>query len=217
MMRYADPYACPDCRSPLPPDSVGCPRCALPLRGPLATDLLSTLQRADSILDQLRASRISVGSPASAPSMTAGLPTAPLLPAAPPRRTGLRTASVPKILLSLGAVCLLVAAVIFLAVAWSVLGVGGRTAVLVTLTLLAGGVGTWLGTRGLRLAAESLTTVSLGLLALDVIGADNAGWLGDLSVSALTCAVGGTVGFAALALALTPSRLVAAQVIATIG
>ena len=49
----------------------------------------------------------------------------------------------PALLLGTGALCLLVAAVIFLAVAWSWLGVGGRTAVLVTLTglgLAAGAV-----------------------------------------------------------------------------
>src|SRR3954451_3241949 len=50
---------------------------------------------------------------------------------------GIQTASVPKILLGLGATCLLVAAGIFLAVAWSWLDVGGRTAVLVGLTVAA--------------------------------------------------------------------------------
>ncbi len=55
-----------------------------------------------------------------------------------PRRHGLRPTSVPAILLGLGALCLLVAAVIFLAVAWSWLGVGGRTAVLVGLTVAVG-------------------------------------------------------------------------------
>ena len=39
-------------------------------------------------------------------------------------------ATVPKILLGLGAMCLLVAALVFLAVAWAVLGVEGRTVVL---------------------------------------------------------------------------------------
>src|SRR4051794_19635527 len=54
-------------------------------------------------------------------------------PVASPRSSaglgaGLSAASVPKLLLGLGAACLLVAAVIFLAVAWSWLGIGGRTA-----------------------------------------------------------------------------------------
>jgi hypothetical protein len=119
---------------------------------------------------------------------------------------------VPRILLSLGALCLLVAAVIFLAVAWSWLGVGGRTAVLVGLTLVSGGLGITLGRRGLRVAAEAMTTVSLGLLALDVVGADNAGWLGDLSDGVLVVVVGGAVLAAALAVSAT-TRLAASQVV----
>jgi hypothetical protein len=124
-------------------------------------------------------------------------------------------ASVPRVLLSLGTLCLLVAAVIFLAVAWTWLGVGGRTAVLVGLTLVSGCLGVTLGRRGLRVAAEALTTVSLGLLALDVVGADNAGWLGDLSNGVLVAVTSGAVLAAALALSAT-SRLGAPQLISTL-
>ena len=84
----------------------------------------------------------------------------------------------PKILLGLGATCLLVAAVIFLAVAWSWLGVGGRTAVLVGLTVASALGGQWLARRDLGVAAEALTTVALGLVVLDLFGAEHAGWLG---------------------------------------
>src|SRR4051812_34309411 len=49
-------------------------------------------------------------------------------PSQPPASSGLSAASVPKLLLGLGAICLLIAAVIFLAVAWSWLDIGGRTA-----------------------------------------------------------------------------------------
>lgn len=209
MRRYADPYVCPDCRAALPAGVVRCPRCGLHLQGELAGELLQTLQRADELLARMRADS------AVRPAATAAppFPSATPAPAAPPAdvHRGFTGLSVPKILLGLGALCLLVAAVIFLAVAWSWLGVGGRTAVLVGLTLLSGGLGTWLGRRGLRVAAESLTTVALGLLALDVVGADNAGWLGDLDDDALVCVVGGVVLAAALALALT-TRLGAAQV-----
>ena len=65
---------------------------------------------------------------------------------------GCRGASVPKILLTLGALCLLVAAVTFLAVAWSWLGVGGRTVVLLVLTGVALGGGRAFAGRGLRMA-----------------------------------------------------------------
>ena len=94
-------------------------------------------------------------------------------------------ASVPKILLGLGALCLLVAALVFLAVAWAEMGMGGRTAVLVGLTATAGGLCAWLTTKGLRAGAESFVAVALGLLTLDIFGADSAGWLGSISGAAL--------------------------------
>ena len=197
---------CPDCSSRLPVQVVTCPSCRLPLRGPLASELLQTLRTADDLLTRLRTESTAQPQPAPMPSY----------PAPPSASRGPSTLSVPRILLGLGALCLLVAAVIFLAVAWSWLGVGGRTAVLVALTVLSGGLGVWLGRRELRVAAESLTTVGLGLLALDVIGADNAGWLGDLDSAGLTCAVGGTVLVTALALAVM-TRLGAPQVLAALG
>ncbi|WP_085873770.1 MULTISPECIES: SCO7613 C-terminal domain-containing membrane protein [unclassified Nocardioides] len=208
--RFSDPFVCPDCSARLPLQVVTCPSCGLVLRGPLASQLLQTLRTADDLLVRLRAE-------------SAGPPTVAAMPAYPvsrplPRQVGprgLSAPSVPKILLGLGALCLLVAAVIFLAVAWSWLGVGGRTAVLVALTLVSGGLGVWLGRRELTVAAEALTTVGLGLLALDVLGADNAGWLGDLDSAGVTCAVGATVLVAALALAMT-TRLGAPQVLAVL-
>lgn len=209
MTRYADPLACPDCHAVLPVNATRCPSCDLPLTHPLAAELLRTLTYADHLLAQLRAN--------AAPLPTYPVPAPRPAPVPAPRRTGVRTASVPKILLGLGATCLLVAAVIFLAVAWSWLGVGGRTAVLVTLTVATGGLGGWLGGRGLRVAGESLTVVALGLLVLDVVGADSAGWLGDLTQEGLVLAVGGVVAAVSLALAVAPPRLVAPQVATTVG
>lgn len=207
--RYADPFVCPDCSARLPLDVETCPGCGLHLRGPIASQLLATLQTADRLLEQLRAEPTTPR--AAEPAAPSPAPAAPPRPR--PARHGLSHLSVPKILLGLGALCLLVAAVIFLAVAWSWLGVGGRTAVLVGLTLLSGGLGVWLGGRELRMAAEALTTVALGLLALDVVGADNAGWLGDLSANGLLCVTGSVVTAAALALAAT-TRLGAPQLAA---
>lgn len=227
MPRYADPTLCPDCHYTLPVDPVRCPQCALPLRGPDAITLFQTLQSADVVLARLRASANTA--PATAAVAGAGpagprpewapepFPAPAQAPAGPRARRGLSAASVPKILLGLGALCLLVAAVTFLAVAWSWLGVGGRTAVLVALTLIAGGVGTWLGRRGLRIGAESLTVVSLGLLVLDVIGADNADWMGNLDPAGLSCIIGGTLLAASLALLIPSARLVAPQAAASLG
>ncbi|HET9421331.1 MAG TPA: hypothetical protein VFO49_09350 [Nocardioides sp.] len=140
----------------------------------------------------------------------ADTPTSPGAPA----RTGVRASSVPSILLGLGALCLLVAAVIFLSVAWSRLGVGGRTGVLVGLTIASGGCGLLAAHRGLRVAGEALTVVALGLVALDVLGADAAGWWGRLGVAELVLLVGGVVALASLALAAAPARLIAPQIVA---
>src|SRR5262245_8510425 len=89
--------------------------------------------------------------PTPPPAVTSYLAPAPS--PAPP--TGIAMPSVPKILLGLGATCLLVAAAIFLAVAWSWLGVGGRTAVLVGLTVATGLAGQWLARRDLGVGAEA--------------------------------------------------------------
>lgn len=211
--RYADPFACPDCGSRLPVQVTSCPTCRLVLDGPLATELLQTLRTADGLLARLRAeSSAQVVAPPPMPSYPAPAPRPTIRPGG---RRGLSALSVPRILLGLGALCLLVAALIFLAVAWTWLGIGGRTTVLVGLTVVSGGLGAWLAGRGLRMAGEALTTVSLGLLALDVVGADNAGWLGDLSNAALVATVGGIVLAAALALS-DRTRLAAPQVIAAL-
>ncbi|MCD4534198.1 hypothetical protein LRP67_08910 [Nocardioides sp. cx-169] len=210
MTRYGDPSACPDCRASLPTGAERCPSCDLPLTHPVAAELLATLTYADHLLARLRA----VG---AAPAAASFVPPVGPMPRAAARRTGVRAASVPKILLGLGAFCLLVAAVIFLAVAWSWLGVGGRTAVLVTLTAAAGAAGTWFARRRLRVAGEALTAVSLGLLVLDVVGADNAGWLGERSAPGLALAVGATVATVSLGLALLPTRLVAPQLATVAG
>ncbi|WP_436698688.1 SCO7613 C-terminal domain-containing membrane protein [Nocardioides sp. BYT-33-1] len=158
--------------------------------------------------------------PPPAPPAAPGRPGAPFAPAAP-SPAGISSASVPKILLGLGAFCLLVAAVIFLAVSWSALGVGGRTAVLAGLTLTAGASALLLHRIGLRIAGESLVVVALGLLALDVVGAGAAGWFGEGPDSAIVCAAGLVVALAGAGLGLVrvggQPRLAAPQVIAGIG
>ena len=191
MRRYADPEHCPDCGSRLTIGHPVCRVCHLDLGGALGLELFTTLTRADELLARMRR-------PVGAPAAAAG--PAPVAPAAPgttpaaapaqPRAARLRGTSVPKILLTLGAVCLLVAALVFLAVNWSRLGVGGRTATLVVFTLTTGALTRWMAGRGLRAATEALGVVTLGLLTLDLYGADNAGWFGDLSEPGMTTLVG---------------------------
>ncbi len=219
--RYADTSVCPDCRSALPAAPFRCPTCSLPLHGFLATELLSTLREADDLLVRLRASAVAAPTPAARPAthLDPDLPPMPVT-GPPPVRHGLQGASVPKLLLGLGATCLLVAAVIFLAVAWTWLGVGGRTAVLVALTGATGTAGVLLGRRGLTVAAEALTTVAFGLVVLDVVGAENAGWFGDLDLEGLVRLVGLGLLLPGVAMSLEPlrpARLVAPQLAAPAG
>jgi len=146
---------------------------------------------------------------------------APRAEPSPPLR-GLSGTSVPAILLGLGALCLLVAALVFLAVTWSVMGVGARTATLVGFTALAGGVAALAARRGLRAASESLSVVALGLLAFDVAGARDAGWLGDLGESGFLLLLGSTLtlvaGSVAVAASRTPiARVVGAEILGVLG
>ncbi len=215
MPRYADPGSCPDCRTVLPAAPAQCPTCALPLRGPTAAALLATLTRADELLAVLRASAPvpvpAVGAPVPAPgSARASAPT-------PVPASGLRGSSVPRVLLGLGAACLLVAAVAFLAVAWSWLGVEGRTAVLLLLTGAAATAAVVLARRPLPVAAEAFATVALGLVALDVLGVRSSGWLGPLGAGGTTAVVGTAVGLAAVALVAATRRRDAAPVAAQVG
>lgn len=255
MLRYADPTVCPDCRAPLPPAPAVCPRCDLPLRGPVAADLLSTLTRADLLLERLRAEAPVLvgatgasaaggavdggraGSPAGREAGAAGraglldgvgpLPRADRADTGPggtdERATGRATGrglpawSVPRLLLGLGALCLLVAAVVFLAVTWSALGVGGRTLTLLGLTVAAGVTADRLARRGLRVGAESLTVVALGLVVLDAVGALSAGWLGTVGLAGALLACGAALLAGGVVVVLARTDLVAAQLAVPVG
>lgn len=198
MFLYADPRACPGCRAPIPYGASGCPSCNLGLTGEEAQRLFVTLTEADALIAAMRtAQALAVREEGHVAGVDRPASAAP-----PPRSPSprLTAASVPRILLGLGALCLLVAALVFLAVAWTALGVGGRTGVLAGLTATSGAIGVLLARRDLRAGAEAFAAVSLGLLVLDLAGAESAGWLGDL----------GTPGFLVLVgCVLTPVSLVA--------
>ncbi|QNN54165.1 zinc ribbon domain-containing protein [Nocardioides mesophilus] len=200
MTRFADPHRCPDCGAPIRAGLPSCGICGLPLTGEVAQRLYQTLLTADGLLIELRASGAlaTAARTATAPApgalqptpMPPGVPGQPGPPAAgtpfpagpvPPRpRSGLSAASVPKILLSLGAACVLVAALVFLAVTWSLMSIGARTATLVVLTLVCAALSGFLARRDLRGGAEALSLVAWGLLCLDLYGARDAGWFGDV-------------------------------------
>lgn len=215
MTRYADPQRCPDCGQPIQPGAVACAACALPLRGETAAQLFQTLSAADALLATLRASAPGPRPDAPQAAGTVAPPapgTAPPAQSAPgvpqplPPRSGMSAASVPRILLGLGAACLLIAALVFLAVTWSVMGVGGRTATLVGFTVIAGALTALMARRNLRGAAESLSLVALGLLTLDAFGAREAGWVGEMSSPTFLVLLGVLLGGAATTVVLTARR-----------
>ncbi len=184
MSRLVDPTICPDCRGLLDPAAT-CTVCGLQVRGPLAHQLWNTMVAADRLVEQLRAVPVSapvsvpVSFPASDPASTS-LPMAPMTPMAPPaaRPRRLPAASVPVVLLTLGGLCLLVAAIVFVAVTWSVLGLTGRTLVLLGFTSALAVVAVTVTRKGLRGAAETFWTVVLGMLTVDLLAAESAGLAG---------------------------------------
>lgn len=206
MFLYADPTACPRCRSTLPAGRTDCSQCRARLDDAAAYDVFVALQQVDRLVGRLAERPLADAATASQP--TTPVAQAPAPPAAPPlasstspttatapapARAVMSGLTVPKILLGLGALCLVVAALVFLVVAWASLGVGGRTAVLVGFTVVAAGLAAWSARAGLRAGAESMTTVALGLLLLDLAGAQGAGWFGDLDASGFLLLAGTTV------------------------
>ena len=200
MTRYADPNACPGCAGPLAPGTTRCPACGLDLSDELAAELFTTLSAADRLLVHMQQRRDGLAPAPQAVQWARAAHQQPPPTTLPPHDTsaapgsspvaglapepGMRPSAVPKILLTLGATCLLTAAVVFLVVTWSSLGVGGRTAILLGFTLAMAALSAWSARRGFRGAVEALGLVSIGLLALDLAGAESAGWFGTPSRSA---------------------------------
>lgn len=156
---------CPSCGGSLPPGARSCPVCELSLVGPAAAELWEV----DQQLAALRRRRT---------VLLAALQTPPQpvdgAPAGGPRsaRPGaIRAWPAQQVLLAVGALLVVVAASVFLAVAWDVLGVGGQVAVMALLTLVAGGSSAVLGRRGLRASAEALAVLAVALALVDAAAA----------------------------------------------
>ncbi len=185
-----DPSRCPDCGSTLPPSRDRCQRCGLVLTGPAAARLWQVSVQAAELLETRRqlietlrhqAAPAPTPAPAGAPA-PAGRPTAPPPAAAVPRPEWSKR-RVQNLLLALGVGLLGVAAVIFVAVSWERLGVGGRSAVMAGVTALAGVAAYRANRRGLLSTAEWLSVLTVGLALLDCAGA-RAADLGGLGSTA---------------------------------
>lgn len=187
-MRFADPQACPDCRGAIAGEQV-CPHCGLDLTSAEIRQLWQTLLQADMLLAQATVKR-DRAVPAPTPAATADpsvarqpppqLPTnarpqGPPAPTAPPT---VRRWTVGTILLTLGAVGLIVAGFIFVTRSWGDIGLVGRTLVLIGVTAVFAALGVWVTLRPLRASAEAVWTVVLALLTLDFFAARHEGMLG---------------------------------------
>ncbi|HEU4913318.1 MAG TPA: hypothetical protein VFV76_15625 [Actinomycetes bacterium] len=218
----ADPQRCPSCSAVLRDQPAACPACRLPLQGPVASRLWQVSVEAARLLGvraqlvaRLRAEADTpayAGSLAPTPATTPSAgpaqapPPQPPQPPAPPRppvpaapRPEWTPRRVQNLLLGLGVGLLAVAAVIFVAVSWDRLGVGGRAAVMAGLTAIAAAAAYRTARKGLASTAEALSLLTVGLALLDCYGArasDLAG-LRDLDAELATGAAAGLVAAAA--------------------
>lgn len=174
---------CPSCGAALPPGgSAHCPTCRLPLRGPLARRLwevdqgLAALTRERARL--LAALRQQGVAPAADVTGTG------------PAGTGVRPVrwSGQQVLLGVGVLLVLVASLVFLAVAWDVIGVGGQVLAMALLTCLTAYGALRLSRQRLHSSAEALGTLTAGLLLLDAAAARALGVAGLSAVDGRTYA-----------------------------
>lgn len=179
-MKYADPHACPACRGAIDGEP-SCPHCDFPLGSVPSHRLWPLFLEADRLVAEGRrlqaaaAASLAQAQAPAAPATSAPryVPAPPMAPVAP--RASWSTGSV---LLGLGAVCLVVAGLIFATVAWGSLGILGRALILLLVTGVAGACASWATRRRLSGSAEALWAVFLGLLTVDVLAAVAEGLFG---------------------------------------
>lgn len=201
---------CPSCAEDLPAGGVpSCPRCGLPLRGALAGRLWQ-IDRQLGVLAEERAALLvrmrSGGTEATAEvwaGPSAGQPAGPSAgpPARPSARKPAQSSSLSgqQLLLGLGVAALLVAAVVFLAVAWDLLGVTGQVVVMAGLTAAAVVGARAARRRGLAATGEALAALAVGLAVLDLAAARALGLAGLESVDENVYAMAAAAGLALLA------------------
>ncbi|MDQ3629160.1 MAG: hypothetical protein M3419_10200 [Actinomycetota bacterium] len=203
MRTLATPGSCLDCALPVQGTPV-CPRCGLPQDGTDAVRLRALLTEADTVLRRLDTQRAGIHVAASV--------TPRPRPAPPPRDDRRRRApvSVGSVLLALGALCLVVAAVVFVAVTWGSLSLSARTLVLLGATAAAFAVTALLTARRLHGSVEAVSAVAWLFLAIDVAAARATGLFGldTLSLTDLVTTSGLVAGVSASVVAVLTHRLV---------
>jgi hypothetical protein len=177
----------------LPAQPLRCPSCGVDLTGPTVTELVTTLRRADSLVDRMRADRATASSQPQAPAgqqpqaPISSPPVVPLpaLPDAAPARSWFAGKSVGVILLVLGALCVLAAGAVFIAVTWVLLPLAVRALVLVLITACFGLFTQLALRRRLQATAEAMAVIACGMFVLDLAAARGAGLpgLADLATA----------------------------------
>lgn len=185
MRTYASPGLCFDCSHELRGE-WHCPRCGLPVVGPEASRLAQLLAEADGLMVRLDAVRHRTPLPtAQGPARPARSPRVPVgtspdpsesASAAVPRPR--RSVSAGSVLLALGACCLVVGALVFVAVTWGSLSLSTRTLILLAMTGLAFAVTAVLTSRRLHGSVEALSTVAWTFLAIDLAAGRTSGLVG---------------------------------------
>lgn len=105
--------------------------------------------------------------PVPAFPLPAGRPPGPFAAPGRPPAPAVRTGGAQNVLLTLGGLLLTVAAIAFTLVSWGQMGIGGRSAVLATVTVAALAAPAVLLRRGLSSTAESLAALASVLMVLD--------------------------------------------------
>lgn len=199
-MSFADPHTCPSCGGPIAGEDR-CPTCRFRLNSPEASRLWQTLLVADKLLTEAQRVSDDTAAPAQSPLIPTDKPMPRVSRPAEtvPRRAKLSTGSV---ILGLGALFLIVAAIVFISVSWDVLGASGRTIVLLVITGAIAGIAIWSTRHTLRASAEAMWTVFFGFFTIDYFAARSYGLLGldaldgehaVLVFGVVVAALGGTV------------------------
>ena len=181
---------CPDCSAPIDGLSA-CASCGLRLTGPLAQRLWVV----DQELGALRTERVSLiarlHEQGEAPAPAAVWAPQPVRP----RESSPQ--QVQNTLLSLGALLLAGAGLVFAAVTYQHLGVVGRALVLIALTAAAVGTSELLRRKSLGSSAESVGVVALVLGVVDAWAARRAGWGADVDPSTYAAVASGVLALLA--------------------
>ncbi|WP_329086833.1 SCO7613 C-terminal domain-containing membrane protein [Streptosporangium sp. NBC_01469] len=231
-LRSPSPVGCPECSAPIAGAHERCPRCALPLRGPVAAELwrldgaLAGLRAREAELlirrghllgllgqeraERERAEREPAGQERTGQAQAererarkeqvgqaqaerepagkerAGKERAHLAGGGPAGRPeavsgqgkDFSPRAVQNLLLGLGGLLLVVAAVVFTVVSWGSMGLGGRAAILAAVTGLTFAVPRLLVRRGLVTTAETIAMLGAALLFLDGYAARRTGLAG---------------------------------------